>query len=101
MAAPAAAVGGAGAPAPDPAVAAAPGGAEAAKKEPKLTHNALKKFTTNVLKATEPCMSRVLAWGWMLKQVRTILHPLVHLAVLGFRAWQRVCGVRGCGHFFC
>ena len=36
----------------------------------KLSHDALEKFVSDVLNKREPCPAMVLAWGWMLKQVR-------------------------------
>ena len=36
----------------------------------KLSHEALEKFVSEVLNKREPCPAMVLAWGWMLKQVR-------------------------------
>jgi hypothetical protein len=36
----------------------------------KLAHKELESFVADTLSKREPCPAMVLAWGWLLKQVR-------------------------------
>jgi len=39
----------------------------------KLNHDQLERFVTEALSKREPCPAMVLAWGWALKQVSSLV----------------------------